>query len=516
MGRLRFRLAAVHLGQRWACLALVGLGACIQPAAYPCERDEQCDAGAEGVCHPEAGYCAYADQACQSGLRFESEAPRPLAGACVGDVQVTGTDTDPTTTSSTSTGAAACGGSAEQCCEPDDSCDAGLECVGSGCGCVGLLVAGDVHSCYVRLDGQVHCWGGNDRGELGRSDPQSSFPEPGPVEGLPGGFNVVSAQARQHTCMVSSNGDVYCWGDNTHDQADAEGPGLVVDPPRLVASAGDGRGWTPQLVGLGARHTCISGDGRIACWGNNEGGQLGFSGDGPQEVDTSSLAGTPRALAGGFAHTCVWTDDSGDSHVYCWGSDDNGQLGGGAGDQSGTAPVEVDFGGSEVFGLTASDLHTCALVGPAESGSDPSDDRSVRCWGNNEQGQAVGPNASATLETPTEVLGLGSGPWTLVLASPEHTCVTSDDSTAFCWGSNSAGRVDPLGSGDLRTATEVELRDETGSRPLSTHPGQFHTCTIADDGSVTCWGCGGSGQLGPDLSACETGAGFAAVTPNCE
>ena len=496
---------------------MLGLGACIQPAAYPCERDEQCDAGEAGVCHPEAGYCAYADAACNSGLRFESQAPRPFAGVCVGDVQVTGTDSDSASssdTSQTTTGDAVCGASAQECCEPNDPCDAGLECLGRGCGCAQLLISGDVHSCYVRGDGTVECWGGNERGELGRSDPQSSFAEPGPPQGLPS-LTVVSAQARQHTCMVSSGGDVYCWGDNTFDQADPNGPGLVVDPPRLVASADDGRGWTPQLVAVGTRHTCIAGDGRMSCWGNNDAGQLGFTGDGPQEVDTSSLVGQLRSLAAGFAHTCAWTDDSGESHVYCWGADDSGQLGGGSGDQSGATPTEVDLGGVEVFGLTASDIHTCVIVGPAESGSDPGEQREVRCWGSNEQGQAVGPNAAGMLEAPTDVVGLGTGAWTLVAAGPDHTCVTSDDSEAFCWGDNSAGRVDPFGTADPKNAVEVPLFDNVSARPLAAQAGDFHSCALTDDGAITCWGCGGRGQLGPDVNACETGSGFGAVTPNC-
>jgi alpha-tubulin suppressor-like RCC1 family protein len=165
--------------------------------------------------------------------------------------------------------------------------------------------------------------------------------------------------------------------------------------------------------------------------------------------------------------------------------------------------------------LAASDTHSCAIVGPSESGSDPEDGRSVLCWGNNEEGQAVGPNASGTLDSPTSVNGLPQGAWIQILVAPEHSCVTSDDATAYCWGSNSAGRVDPIGSGENLEATEVALFDSVGKRPLTVHPGKFHTCAAADDGSIACWGCGGSGQLGPDLSTCETGAGFSSLAPNC-
>ena len=65
--------------------------------------------------------------------------------------------------------------------------------------------AGDYHTCGVRDDGTVACWGNDDRG-------QATPPE--------GRFSSVNA-GLAHTCGVKKDGSVACWGGggNTHGQA---------------------------------------------------------------------------------------------------------------------------------------------------------------------------------------------------------------------------------------------------------------------------------------------------------
>ena len=95
------------------------------------------------------------------------------------------------------------------------------------------------HTCGVTTDGSVECWG-ND--EWGQSTPPS------------GGFASVSAGG-YHTCGVRTDGSVECWGN--------DGEGQSRPPSGEFAS-----------VSAGAAHTCgVRTDGPVECWGNDEWGQ---------------------------------------------------------------------------------------------------------------------------------------------------------------------------------------------------------------------------------------------------
>ena len=62
--------------------ASVLAGACLERVGYRCESDGQCDLGGrDGRCQP-TGYCAYADDDCPSGLRYEPDADA-FADRCV-------------------------------------------------------------------------------------------------------------------------------------------------------------------------------------------------------------------------------------------------------------------------------------------------------------------------------------------------------------------------------------------------------------------------------------------------
>ena len=67
------------------------------------------------------------------------------------------------------------------------------------------MSAGNSHSCGVRADGTVVCWGWGEDG-------QTHAPE--------GRFVSVSA-GLDHSCAVSADGTVACWGRNTEGQASA-------------------------------------------------------------------------------------------------------------------------------------------------------------------------------------------------------------------------------------------------------------------------------------------------------
>src|SRR5438128_2003431 len=82
-------------------------------------------------------------------------------------------------------------------------------------------------------------------------------------------------------------------------------------------------------IAAGYFHGCaLLSNGRVKCWGSNEGGQLG---DGTTKSHLSAVAaggftGTIESIAGGGAHTCALTSGGG---LECWGDNQYGQLGDG-------------------------------------------------------------------------------------------------------------------------------------------------------------------------------------------
>ena len=128
--------------------------------------------------------------------------------------------------------------------------------------------------------------------------------------------------------------------------------------------------------------------GQVYCWGSNEHGQLGHGGivpnalgddEHPAAVGVVDLGGKAVQLAAGAMHTCALLD-SGD--MRCWGRADSGQLGHGntetIGDDENPVSTPVVPVGGRVRQITAGEAHTCALL----------DSGDIRCWGLGTDGQA--------------------------------------------------------------------------------------------------------------------------------
>jgi len=192
---------------------------------------------------------------------------------------------------------------------------------------VRAVAAGGEHTCAVTASGAVKCWGDNTNGQLGDRtiDGQSS---PVDVAGLGQGVQAISAGS-EHTCAVTAGGAVKCWGRNTNGQL---GDGTIWDQSSPVDVAGLGQG--VQAISAGRDHTCaLTSEGALKCWGDNINGQLGDDTTQNQTapVDVARLSSGAQAVSAGRRHTCAMTISG---KVDCWGANDSGQLG------DGTLPVD--------------------------------------------------------------------------------------------------------------------------------------------------------------------------------
>ena len=389
-----------------------------------------------------------------------------------------------------------------------DSPGEGFSCPDSG---VAAVAAGRLHTCALTDEGGVKCWGHNDSGQLG-AGMTTDRTAPVDVFGLGGGVAAITA-GDSDTCALTSGGGVKCWGRNHFGQL---GDGTTTDRTTPVDVFGLG-GVT--AVAAGRNHTCaLTSGGGVKCWGRNAEGQLGNgTNSGPEicdllacsttPVDVSGLGGGVAAIAASGDHNCALTSGGG---VKCWGSNGSGELGNGTATAYETTPVDVSGLGSGVAAIAAGGNHTCALT----SGG------GLKCWGENSFGN-LGDGTTTTRTTPVDVCASGAGAGcsggsalssvAAISAGTFHTCALTSAGGAKCWGHNHLGQ---LGNG-----TNSGPQICSTSSPCSTTPvdvfglgggvaaitaGDSDTCALTSWGGVKCWGYNGYGQLGDGTTTHRT------------
>jgi len=259
---------------------------------------------------------------------------------------------------------------------------------------------------------------------------------------------------------------------------------------------------------VGKFHSCaVLPDGSTRCWGYGSDGALGYANTATiGDDETPAAAGavdvgagrTALALSAGSVHTCAVLDDG---TVRCWGFAGNGQLGYagttaiGDDEPPGSAgPVELGAGRT-AKAITTGRAHSCAVL----------DDGAVRCWGFGFDGR-LGYASTVNVgddEHPSAVgpVKLGEGRTArAITAGDSHTCALLDDGTLRCWGFGGTGQLgygNRTGIGDDETPDAAGPLDlGAGRTAVAMSAGDFHTCAVLDDGTVRCWGFGANGQLG--------------------
>src|SRR5688572_11174473 len=90
-----------------------------------------------------------------------------------------------------------------------------------------LISAGGQHTCALSADGGIWCWGSNEKGQLGDGVLTDSL-APVQVSGLEKNNIIAVAAGGQHTCALSADGRIWCWGSNEKGQL---GNGALTDSP---------------------------------------------------------------------------------------------------------------------------------------------------------------------------------------------------------------------------------------------------------------------------------------------
>ncbi len=283
--------------------------------------------------------------------------------------------------------------------------------------------------------------------------------------------------------------------------SDADTPldaGDLTDASSPTADAGDaespdGGTPTPGASIAAFEHTCASLRGSLYCWGDNEYAQLGLGDREPRAVPQRVSPHRDFVqVCAGEAHSCGLRSTG---ELLCWGENLNGELG--LGDtvarETPTAIDDMRFSRVVCGGST-----TCALDLTG----------ALFCWGDNFEGQLGQDDAfqSPNLRRPAAVspalsfrdVSLGQG----------HACAITRQGVLYCWGRNTTGQLGLMEGApeQVRRPTPVDA----ARRFQNVSAGQSHTCAVAREGSLLCWGTDQMGTLGQGL---PSGARVTQPTP---
>ncbi|WP_420610637.1 RCC1 domain-containing protein [Candidatus Poriferisodalis sp.] len=285
--------------------------------------------------------------------------------------------------------------------------------------------------------------------------PQEKF------EGLSYSLTRIAGDDRWHTAQLVS----------THARRIAQGEPTEATEEGAV---------TYTALSSGFEHSCaLRSDGTAVCWGSNVEGKA------------SPPEGTFTAVSVGGQHTCGLRTDR---TVACWGLDEDGQ----------STPNVGEFAA-----VSAGEFHTCGLAATNDmffcwgllTGSGSGDfaqlsahlgpqvcvrhgDGTVTCWGAIYEGGG-----------PVRI-SIPQGAITAVSTGGRHACGIALG-TVFCWGEDSHGQVTGGGEGNAHV---VQNQNGDVVPFVALSAGGLHTCGLAEDGTIHCWGDNRGGRATPPMS----------------
>jgi hypothetical protein len=268
------------------------------------------------------------------------------------------------------------------------------------------------HSCAIRNEGSVGCWGDNSLGQL--NAPLFRF-------------SAITV-GRNHACgllvnwsLASESNKVLCWGDNSAGQLNAPGgqfQRLKADGDVTCGVRADGtaRCWG----GCGSDESCTPFDPSTKWFSVSpafdvtpEGSDTpqwtmcGVKGQSPYEVQCFGRPpaefpqGLQMSLVDGDAHhACSLGMGTGQLHCFTRPEEDHSD------------PVLTPPPGFPVRTFSVGKDHACAIA---------TDQQRISCWGSNAFGKST-PPAGIT------------GPFATIGAGENHTCVRKENGQVICWG----------------------------------------------------------------------------------
>lgn len=256
------------------------------------------------------------------------------------------------------------------------------------------LIMGDSSFACVLADDQAYCWGSNTSGQLGNGTfVDSQDPVAVTTSGVLNGKSLKSLTTAYGTvCAIANDDRVYCWGKETN-----LGNGAAAGDENLPSEVQLPVGEIVEKLLMTEFNACaLTGSGSLYCWGSGANGVLGAgvaaAASSPVQIALPGVSVVKDfSVANDFA--CAI---GGDDKAYCWGTGTLGQMGNGA-NTAMNIPVAVSTLPGVLDGVTLQNIVTtgnsvCAL----------STDSKLYCWGQNNDSQ-LGNNDTTNSNVPVVV-----------------------------------------------------------------------------------------------------------------
>ncbi len=280
-----------------------------------------------------------------------------------------------------------------------------------------------------------------------------------------------------HTCALDTSGGLFCWGRNANGETGTQSMDIQVDAPTRVGGEAT---WTSVATRYST--TCgIQTGGSLWCWGRNDDGQVG-DGALSQRILPQKVSDGPWRSVATHAHTCAVRDD--DRSLWCWGNNELGQLGDGT-MANRSSPYNV-VPAMQWSSVSVGSDTTCAIDSAAK----------LWCWGNNSNGQ-FGVTAPLKADSPQMT---SAASWASISLADNSACGITQGGELMCWGNNGIGQ---LGDGTLDSRPAPERVTVPGSRTdwVDVVTSGAGACARAEDSAIFCWGESTRRQLGVEQDA---------------
>lgn len=348
------------------------------------------------------------------------------------------------------------------------------------------LSSGGAHGGAI-LDGVLHFWGRNNKGQVGVGYTSSLSNEADgahptvPVALSAGANDFVSISLTQNVSIaLDATGGVWAWGDGGDGQLGLGTPATddaFDDEDRLAPEKITGLS-NVVMISRGFDHTmALDASGNVWTWGSNGDGQIGdgTTDDRDVPVQVPGLSNV-RLILGASATSYAVLDDG---TVWAWGENTYGNLGGGVADDD-AHPTPTQVPGLEgVIDIAAGRDHVVALT---ESGA-------VYTWGLNASNQA-GPGEDHVLSPlfREDVSGAIA-----VYGGGNQSFIEDGRGRLFGWGQNFSGNLGLIDDGNMPAPTEPVFGVED---TVSVAIGALQGLALRRDGRAFAWGWSFEGSLG--------------------
>jgi alpha-tubulin suppressor-like RCC1 family protein len=312
---------------------------------------------------------------------------------------------------------------------------------------------------------------------------------------------MVAAGSEFVCAVLTDNTSLVCWGYNLHGQL-GYGHTEDIGDNEPVRSAGFVQ-WqaplptpsvTPSVAATPSKSPSTASSPSMSAAATVSASPSKSSSASPTPVLPLQIA----QVYAGFSHTCILTNNG---SAMCWGINSDGQLGYGHSNNVGDDELPfaagfVNTGSVPIGQLACGYGHTCALT----------TNGSVLCWGSNSLGQlgyghtsTIGddevPATAGYVRLPAAVVAVQ------VVVGQFHSCALAPNGSVACWGYNREGE---LGLGHNNSIGDAVLPSSAGFvklggvavTRLGSGPIALHTCALVANGSAICWGWNVYGQLG--------------------